>query len=72
MQKTNRPSGLFGFTVVWLGQIISVPGSHMTLFALTIWVFKETGSATALVGVTVILFPPSGMPRLCFPTMMPS
>lgn len=36
------------FTVVWLGQIVSVLATHMTQFALTIWVYEKTGSATAL------------------------
>ena len=48
MQNTNRPTGMFGFTLVWLGQIISVLATNMTAFAFTIWVFEETGSATAL------------------------
>src|SRR5215216_544854 len=48
MQSTNRPTGMFGFTLVWLGQIISVLTTNMSAFALTIWVFEKTGSATAL------------------------
>jgi len=47
--KTNRPSGMFGFSLVWLGQIVSVLATSMTTFALTIWVFEKTGSATLLV-----------------------
>ena len=37
-----------GFTIVWAGQLISVLASSMTQFALTIWAYQETGSATAL------------------------
>lgn len=37
-----------GFTIVWAGQLISVLASTMTQFALTIWAYQETGSATAL------------------------
>ena len=37
-----------GFTIVWAGQIVSVLASTMTQFALTIWAYQETGSATAL------------------------
>ncbi|HMB24723.1 MAG: MFS transporter [Chloroflexota bacterium] len=48
MQSTNRPAGMFGFTLVWLGQIVSVLATNMSAFALTIWVFQKTGSATAL------------------------
>ncbi len=55
MQNTNRPTGMFGFTLVWLGQIISVLATNMTAFAFTIWVFEETGSATAL-GLMQVFF----------------
>ena len=55
MQTTNRPTGMFGFTMVWLGQLISVLATNMTGFALTIWVFEETGSATAL-GLMQVFF----------------
>src|SRR3990170_4232570 len=47
MQKT-RPAGMFGFTIVWFGQIVSLLGTNMTGFALTIWAYELTGSATAL------------------------
>ena len=46
--KPVRLSGMAAFTVVWAGQIISVMASSMTQFALTIWAYEETGSATAL------------------------
>jgi MFS transporter, DHA3 family, macrolide efflux protein len=36
------------FLIIWLGQIASTIGSFMTVFALTIWVWDKTGSATAL------------------------
>ena len=56
MDKTsNRPSGMFGFTIVWIGQIISVLASAMSQFALTIFMFQETGSATAL-GLMQVFF----------------
>ena len=44
----KRPSGMFGFTVVWFGQIFSLLGTSMTGFAMTIWAYEKTGSATAL------------------------
>ena len=47
-----------GFTLLWLGQIISVLASFMTQFALTIWAFQETGQATALALVTVFFMTP--------------
>lgn len=45
---TRRPSGMFGFVIVWLGQIISVLASFMTNFGLTLWMYRQTESATAL------------------------
>jgi len=58
MQTINRPKGMFGFTIVWLGQIISVLATNMSAFALTIWVFEKTGSATALGLVQVFFITP--------------
>src|SRR5512145_3569501 len=58
MQNTNRPTGMLGFTLVWLGQIISVLATNMTAFALTIWVFEKTGSATALALMQVFFITP--------------
>lgn len=54
----RRPSGLFGFSIVWFGQLISMLGSGMTRFALTIWIWQETGEATALAIVGVFSFAP--------------
>lgn len=53
--SVKRPSGMFGFTIVWLGQIISVLASSMSQFALTIFVFEKTESATAL-GLMQVFF----------------
>ena len=36
------------FTIVWVGQAFSLLSTSMTNFALTIWAFEVTGSATAL------------------------
>jgi MFS transporter len=58
MQNANRPTGMFGFTIVWLGQIVSVLATNMSAFALTIWVFEKTGSATALGLVQVFFITP--------------
>jgi MFS family permease len=47
-----------GFTLVWGGQIVSVLASSMTQFALTIWAYRETGSATALGGMSAAFLLP--------------
>ena len=56
-----------GFTIVWIGQVVSLLGTAMTGFALTIWAWQETGQATALAlvgfftfGPTVLLSPVAG------------
>jgi len=46
--SSKSPRGIVGFTVVWLGQLISVLASNMSGFALTIWAFEKTSSATVL------------------------
>lgn len=46
--QIKRPSGMFAFTVVWIGQAVSLLGTEMTAFALTIWAYELTGKATAL------------------------
>jgi DHA3 family macrolide efflux protein-like MFS transporter len=47
-QRNKRPSGMFGFSIVWIGQIVSVMATNMSGFALTIWAFEKTSSATVL------------------------
>jgi MFS family permease len=57
-QPGKRPSGMFGFTIVWLGQIISVLASSMTGFGMTLWMYKQTESATAMGGMQVAFILP--------------
>ncbi|GIV95480.1 MAG: hypothetical protein KatS3mg057_0137 [Herpetosiphonaceae bacterium] len=54
----QRPAGMLAFTIVWFGQLVSLIGSGLTLFALTLWAWQETGSATALALVGVFSFTP--------------
>ncbi|MBE0669333.1 MAG: MFS transporter [Anaerolineales bacterium] len=46
---------MFGFTIVWIGQIVSVLASAMSQFGLTIFMFQKTESATAL-GLMQVFF----------------
>ncbi len=48
MTQTNRPTGMRAFVIIWIGQVISLLGTAMTNFGLTIWAYEETGQATAL------------------------
>src|SRR5262245_57470841 len=38
--QNNRPTGMRAFTIVWAGQFVSILGTSMTQFALTIWSWK--------------------------------
>jgi len=40
--------GMRSFAVIWIGQVVSILGSAMTGFAVTIWVYEGTEKATAL------------------------
>jgi MFS family permease len=55
------------FTLVWIGQFVSLLGTSMSQFGLTIWAYQLTGQATALAlaaffnfGPTVLLSPIAG------------
>ena len=61
-------SGFIGFTIAWIGQAVSLLGSTMTWFALSIWAYELTGQATALAllsffsfGPTLLLSPVAGV-----------
>lgn len=54
-RPARRLSGMPGFVLVWLGQMVSVLASTMTHFALTLWMFEQTGSATAM-GLMQVFF----------------
>jgi DHA3 family macrolide efflux protein-like MFS transporter len=49
---SKRPTGLAGLMVVLSGQAVSILASTMVEFALSIWVFERTSSATVLGGMT--------------------
>jgi MFS family permease len=46
MISSSPSKGMRTFLTIWLGQLISVLGSGLTGFALSIWVLQQTGSAT--------------------------
>lgn len=56
--KKKQPSGLKGFTIIWIGQVFSMIGSHMTHFAMGIWAWEKTGQATPLALVGFFTFLP--------------
>jgi DHA3 family macrolide efflux protein-like MFS transporter len=67
MSQQTRPTGMRAFWIIWAGQVISLLGTSMTNFGLTIWAFEKTGEATALAMIgfcfvtpMVILSPTAG------------
>lgn len=42
----RRPTGFGAFTVLWGGQFLSVVGTRMTNFAVSVWVWDRTDSTT--------------------------
>ncbi len=55
----SRPTGMRAFMLIWFGQVISLLGTGMTQFALTLWAYQVTGSATALALVSFFTFGPT-------------
>lgn len=55
----SSPSSFRGFVLVWLGQVVSLLGSAMTWFALTLWVYELTEKATALTLLSLFVFGPA-------------
>jgi len=55
----DRPRTMLAFAIVWFGQVISLVGTGMTAFAMTIWAWQKTGSATALALVGLFSFGPA-------------
>jgi MFS family permease len=49
---------MLGFSLVWIGQIVSVLASGMTAFAMTIYMYQQTHSATAMGFVQVAYITP--------------
>jgi MFS family permease len=58
--STSPPQGLRTFLIIWLGQLISILGSGLTSFALSVWIFQQTQQATPF-AISVLL---STLPRL--------
>jgi len=56
------------YTILWSGQMVSLIGSGMTIFALVVWLFEGTGQATSVsllflfaFGPEVVLSPIAGV-----------
>ncbi|MES1243426.1 MAG: MFS transporter, partial [Acidobacteriota bacterium] len=52
------PNGMRVFAWIWLGQVVSIFGSNLTNFALGVWVYKTTGSATQFALISFVMSVP--------------
>lgn len=59
MELKLKSTGMRTFVIVWLGQVVSLMGTGMTRFAITIWAWEETGEASALALVGFFAFAPT-------------
>lgn len=55
----KKPEGFKGFMLMSFGQFISMVGSSMTQFGLSIWIWKTTGNATPFSIITTLFFIPN-------------
>lgn len=55
---TQTASSLRAFGLMWFGQLISLVGSGLSRFALGVWVYRSTGSATNFALITLCSFLP--------------
>jgi MFS family permease len=53
--QTKKPAGMTAFFFIWIGQIVSVLASSMSQFGLSIWMYQQTESATAM-GLMQVFF----------------
>ncbi len=56
---TKQPTGMRGFVIVWIGQVVSMLGTGMTNFAMGVWIYQQTGAASAFTWAMVAFFAPS-------------
>ena len=56
--KNKKESVLRDFYVLWSTQTISQLGSSMTTFALTLWLYEQTGSALSTAVLTICSYAP--------------
>ncbi len=57
-RQVAQPKGMVAFTIIWIGQVVSLLGTTMTNFALAIWAWQITGQATTLALVGFFAFFP--------------
>ena len=54
----EKPNGMGVFSLIWIGQLVSILGTSMVRFGLMYWAWLETGQATALALMGFFSFAP--------------
>lgn len=49
-------TGMSGFTVIWVGQMLSLLGTNMTGFALAIWIYEVTAESFRATAFSLVAF----------------
>ena len=61
MQNDNHtPKSMKTFFIIWIGQLISIIGSGLTGFGLSVWIYTQTGEATPI-ALNALIF---NLPRI--------
>jgi MFS transporter, DHA3 family, macrolide efflux protein len=53
-EKLTERRGMATFLIVWVGQVVSSLGSYLTGFALAVWIYQQTSSATFFGLITLV------------------
>lgn len=56
---SNRERAFGKFLLLWSGQLVSSVGSGLTAFGLGVYLYQQTGQASAMALVTLLAFMPS-------------
>ena len=59
MARHTAVHGIWAFVLIWFGQLISLVGSGLTSFALSVWVYQTTNSVTAYALVVLSTMAPN-------------
>lgn len=59
MKKTNTFAALRSFLLLWFSQSVSAMGTAMTDYALVIWAYEKTGTASSVTLLTLCSFLPT-------------
>lgn len=58
-QNSDRPTGMTAFTIIWIGQILSLLGTAVSQFGMRLWVFEASGGqATPMTRIAFWFFVP--------------